>query len=344
MIKKRLEHIDFLRAVAIIGVIAIHTLSYQLSNPTYYLFWNYLNFVVVSFVYCSGYVLTARYKEKFQTNFNVVAWLHKRLLHLLLPFYIYLIIHYVLWLIFPSFFSGLGLQKSFIFIVRSVFLVGGIDLNWLPLLFLQLTLLFPFLMKALQRKKILYTYIAFSILITLFFTVTPFPYKYFRSVMWISWSVIILLSIRIFMQEHIETQTRLSINRYYAVAIISAGLFATLMLIHQLYGKSFQLVDFKYPPGFYYILYGLSWSFFLLIIGELTVHRFKWIKETSIFISKNSYTLFFVHYIMLDFIIKLTKHTIFWSHPFIQFICVLSLSLTICAGISKLLNIRKIKI
>lgn len=336
MIKKRFEHIDFLRAVAIVGVVAIHTLSFHLNDHLFYFFWNYLNFVVVSFVFCSGYVLTARYREKFRSEVNILSWYSKRLLKLIIPFYLYLIAHYLLWLLFPQFFSGLGLQKSIPFILKSIFLVGGIDLNWLTLLFIQLTVLFPILMNGLHKKRILYAYIAFSLIITIIFTIIRFPYNYFRNVMWISWSVILLISMFIFSKEHTDTNNKMSIKRYIYGALGSGTFFALLMIIHSVTKQSFQLVDYKYPPGFYYISYGLCVSFLILIVGELTIHKSEKIKKISLFLSKHSYTLFFVHYIVLDVVLKMTKGIVFWSHPFIQFMIILSVSLAVCEGIAQL--------
>lgn len=336
--KKRFEHIDFLRAVAIVGVIAIHTLSYNLNNSVHYFLWNYLNFVVVSFVFCSGYVLTYLYKEKFYTDMNVLTWLKKRITKLLIPFYTYLVVHYALWFLLPQFFSGLGLQKSPSFLLKSVTLMGGVDLNWLPLLFLQLTLLFPFFMKGLKQRILLKIYISFSLLITTIFTATRFPYEHYRPAMWISWSVILLIAIYIFSKDHSDTHPRMSISRYFKGAVISGALFAVMMLYTYMTGKSFQLVDYKYPPGFYYLLYGLCISFLILIIGQLTIHRYPMVKAVSLFLSKNSYALFFIHYIMLDFIITLTKHHVFWSHPLLQFIIVISISLFICTRINTFIS------
>ncbi len=339
--KKRFEHIDFLRAVAIIGVIAIHTLSYKLNNSVYYLMWNYLNFVVVSFVFCSGYVLTAIYKEKFRTDFVIASWFKKRISKLLIPFYIYLAVHYFLWMMFPQFFSGLGLQKNSMFIVKSVLLIGGVDLNWLPLLFLQLTFVFPFLVKGLHQKKYLYIYMAFSFLVTIYFTIFRFPYGYFRFVMWISWSVILLISMYIFSEEHTDNHSLQTIKRYAKWAAACAALFGGLMAAHTFFGRSFQLVDYKYPPGFYYILYGLSISFLILIIGELSIHKNQWIKTASMFFSKHSYSIYFIHYIALDFIIRLGKRQVFWSNPLSQFLVVLVICIGACAALDRIFPAKK---
>lgn len=341
MIKKRFEQIDFLRAVAIVGVIAIHTLSYSLNNRVTYFFWNYLNFVVVSFVFCSGYVLTYLYKEKFRTDFKVVAWFIKRASKLLIPFYIYLAIHYSLWLIFPQYFNGAGLQKSTLFIFKSLFLLGGVDLNWLPLLFLQLTLLFPFFMKGLKQTMLLKIYIPFALLITIFFTLYRFPYAYYRPAMWISWSTILLLAIYIFSKDNADTSSRTTVSRYVKGAAISGALFAGLMFYNYLNHKSFQLVDYKYPPGLYYLLYGLCISFLILAIGEATMLKYPFIKKASLFLSKNSYSLFFIHYILLDLIIKATKQSGFFAYSGIQFLIVFSLSLIICIGLDKLVSAQK---
>ncbi len=341
MIKKRFEHIDFLRALSIIGVIAIHTYSYHLNNTTYYLIWNYLNFVVVSFIFCSGYVLTYLYKDRFTTEFKVLGWYKKRILKLIIPFYIYLVVHYSLWLIFPQFFVGLELERSFNFILRSIFLVGGVELNWLVLLFVQLTLIFPFLMRSLRYKIFYYLYECLAIAVALIFTFMKFPHDYYRTIMWLPWSVILLLSMRIYLAEHKDTGDYRTIKRYLFGAILSGLFFILLVIFHIKTNRSFQLVSYKYPPGFFYITYGQTITFLILIIGIYSIHKINTIKKISLYVSKHSYQLYFIHFIILDLILKISKQSMFFSQPFIQFVLILSISIGICIFLNNSLKLLK---
>lgn len=331
VVKKRFEHIDFLRSVAIVGVVAIHTLSYNLTNSINYQVWNYLNFVVVSFVFCSGYVLIAIYSDRLNSLSAIFSWYKKRLSHLLIPFYVYLLVHYMLWILFPNFFSGLGLQKNAEFIFRSLTLTGGANLNWLTLLFLELTLLFPILVYISKSKLWTVYYAIISITVTIIITVLRFPYEYYRGIMWLPWSTILLISIFFFFKEETDSNVRAHTKRYLFSGILAAIIFSTLVWSHFVFQKSFQLVDYKYPPDLYYLSYGFFVTTIILILGEeLKIHHSHMVKMVIRYISKHSYSLFFIHFIMLDFVITITDHQGVWSHPFVQFIIVLSASLVVC--------------
>lgn len=323
---KRFEYIDFLRSVAIIGVIAIHTLSYHLTTSIITFIWNYLHFVVVAFVFCSGYVLTARYKDSFTSFSKTILWYKKRCIRLLAPFYFYLIVHFSLLFLFPQYFSGLDLQKSPDYILKSFFLIGGANVSWLPLLFLELTLLFPIFMRA--KKNFLFFYIAFSIFVTIFFTIIIFPYNYYRFVMWIPWSFIFLFSIFVAKTEQGHSSNSKINYIFFIGCLVSGLLFLILNVLGPSFHRSFTLIDHKYPPDFYY----LSYAFFITcLLGFLS--RFipwnSWTKVTIRAISENSYQIFFIHYILLDFILKVSKILHFLQNPLTQFTIILLASLGI---------------
>src|SRR5438046_460330 len=107
MVKKRFDDIDVLKALGIIAVIAIHVLTYNLSSPVSKFLWNYLQFFVVTFIFSSGFVLSAIYGDFFTNLSKTFTWYKKRVFRIALPFWIYLLLHYGLLLLFPGFFSGL---------------------------------------------------------------------------------------------------------------------------------------------------------------------------------------------------------------------------------------------
>ena len=76
-------------------------------------------------------------------------------------------------------------------------------------------------------------------------------------------------------------------------------------------------------------------TFLILMIGEEYVYKYKLLKTVSLFVSRHSYQLYFIHFIALDFVLKLTKGLPFWSEPLIQFLFVLTISLALSVGISK---------
>ncbi len=336
---KRLDHIDFLRAITIIGIIAVHTLQYDLNSPLITFIWNYLHFDVVAFVFCSGYVLTARYQDSVTSLSKTISWIGKRMIRLIIPFYIYLAAHYILWFLFPHYFSGLGLQKSVPFLVSSIIFIGGIDINWLPLLFLQLTLLFPLFMIGLKKKTpILSLFVFVSLCITLYFTIVPFPYAHYRTVMWIPWSLVLLLSMKTAMKER---QNNSRMRNYVLISLLGFVVFSIISFIWAPAHQHVRLIDHKYPPDFYYLSYATGTTFLILLIGKFNFLYIRPFQNVWKYISIHSYQLFFLHYIVLDVFRTGLLKSSFQLNPIVQFVIVLIVSLLLSLTIAQLGSIKK---
>lgn len=336
MDRKRFDEIDVIRAFGIIGVIIVHILTYNLSFPIYKFLWNNLQFVVISFVFCSGFVLSSIYQNYF-TNFSkTVFWYKKRFIRLILPFWIYLIVHYSLWILFPSFFSGLGLVKNADYFVRSALFIGGTNFNWLPLLFLQLTFLFPIFSNWINKKKIMATYILGSSVVTAIFTMFLFPYSQYRLVMWIPWSIVLIFSMYIANKAKSDKNEKQTNTRYLISGVFFFVIFLILYLLNLDLGKVLNFYNHKYPPDFYYLFFGLSLTCFSLLIARLKIWQNKIIKSVYFYISNNSYQIFFIHYIILDSILVMSKTNNIFKSPVIDFVIILSLSLFINEGINRL--------
>lgn len=324
MAKSRIEEIDFIKAISTIGFIVIHVLSFNLANRFNHFVWNYLHFVEVGFIFCSGYVLAARY-QNFMNWQEIKKWYGKRLLRLLFPFYLYLIAHYVVWFLLPSYFSGIGLQKSFSFVLQSIFLIGGVSLGWLPLLFLQMTILFPIFIIVRRKKFALPLILIFSLLAGVAFMITPFFKPYYRFVMWIPWSFILLLSISAYMKESVDTKKIRSIIKRLLVGLVVLILFLILFLFWNTKG-SINLTSHKYPPDLYFLFYGIGMSSLVSIIGYASFFKNLLVKNIVTFVSKQSYSLFFIHFIVLDFVITGVKKSYLPNSVFFQLAAVFFLS------------------
>lgn len=327
MEKIRLQKIDFLRAIAIIGMIAIHTFSYSLGNPLNKFIWDYLHFVVVGFIFCSGYILSLNQNLAAASLLNIFIWYKKRFIRLFAPFFLYLFVHFFLWTIFPQFFSGLGLSKNTDFILRSMTLTGGVGIGWLTLLFLQLTIISPIILKFWHLKKILLSYVIFSVIVTLSFTVSKFPYEYYRVVMWIPWSLILMAGIWIYKLEIVNKKNML-IN-YIKAATFSYAVFFMLLCVFTTKGITTLLIDHKYPPDFFNLSYGIFICSIILIIAQLKILKNKYIEKSYTYVSTNSYQLFFIHFVVLDIVIKASGKLSDTSSVLLQFLLVLLISITI---------------
>lgn len=298
MKKERLNDIDLVKAIGIIGVIAIHVLTYYLSNPLSRFIWNYAQFVVVAFVFSSGYILPIAYSAGFKSLKDIIFWYKKRFIRLLLPFYVFLVAHYLLWNLFPNFFQGLGLKNSLDYFISSALLFGGTNFNFLPLLFVQLSLIFPLLLKISKSKSLTVIYLTLAGFITLYFTFLGFPYAYYREVMWIPWSIVLFLATWLVVHKsNIQSVER---GKYFIMSLVFSLWFVILFLYQSFSEHSLNFYNHKYPPDFFYISYGLALTLILILIARREIFLKPHLQKTYSYVSKNSYSIFFIHYIVLD--------------------------------------------
>lgn len=314
---ERFSYIDLVRATSIVGVMIIHTLSFHLSSPIALFFWNSLQFVVAAFVFSSGYV-HAHYFEKLISFKSVFLWYKKRAIRMLMPFYIYFFVHFILFLIFPSIFTHFGMHKSINFIAGSIFLYGGMNTNWLPLLFLEMTILTPIFF-FLYRKGMMRWYITLAIIFLIIHTIFLFPYNTYKLTMWIPWSLIFIVGLFsfIFKSE--------SYKKFFLFASVMGGIiFLILFPVWQHLLRSVNFSDNKYPPNLYYLSFALSGTGILFLLSKkLVMYIPKWV---YMYVSQKSYSLFFIHFIFLDMIITFQQKYAFLTIP-VELIFVIGSSL-----------------
>ena len=299
MIKERYLHIDALKALSIILIILIHILSYSLDTRLRFQIWNYLHFVVIAFVFSSGYVLTAVYANKIKTLPQVKNWIIKRIKRLLLPYYIYLFTHFSLAYFLKNLFVSGRIKLSLGFLTASIALTGGVDLKWFVVLFLQLTLIFALFLLVRSKK----TYLAISFILgsiaSIIFIFKPFqPYEAF---MFLSWENILFLGSLFFLFEKKMPKAR---TRLIYLLSSLAAFFIFLILSR---GKEIVFTQNKYPPNLIYFAYGVSITTFLLFIFQSFILLLYLIRQPIEFISRYSYQLFFAHYIAIDNALSLKR-------------------------------------
>lgn len=294
--KIRFEHVDFLRAIAIVGMIVTHALSYNLGTDRINTLWNYLHFVVPLFIFCSGYVMYSQYKSIRWSWSTVLPWYKRRITRLLIPYYAFTLLHYALWLVIPAYISGLGLSKAPQFLSASLLLVG-VDYGWLPILFLELMLVTPLyliMMKIRWIRVVVPLCLAASTLLLLFIRSIGIDYRFY---MWIPWSTILLLSFAAAKND--EGKLRKPI----IFTMIGASAFAIFAFEYWILSSlhlPLTLTLHKYPPDIFYLSYGVGMGCLLLLIERLDIFHANWFKQAMQWISSHSYELFFVHYIVID--------------------------------------------
>lgn len=299
---KRVYYIDFLKAIAIIFLIIIHVLSNHLDNKQIFFIWNYLHFVVVIFVFSSGYLFALSLKNNFKNFKDLFIWLKKRVVRLVFPYYLFLSLHYLLWIFFPQYFYGYGLKKNTDFIFASIFLVGGVDYNWFVLLFVFFTILSPLIAISLRKKIIFLIIFLLSLTISLLFSFYKFPYSYFKWVMVWSWLFIFYLGIiEYFLEE--------KLNKKQLIFMDLTFIFIWIVIFYIFTKNKSPLVftENKYPPNLILFSYGLIVNFFIIAFSRLYQWQNFLIKNIINFLSRNSYNLFFIHYLAMDFVYNFDK-------------------------------------
>ncbi len=296
----RSYHIDVLRAIATVLIIVTHVFQYHLGGFFNTFIWNYVHFAVVLFVFCSVSVLLPSMERMDMNVASLLSWSKRRFLRLIKPFYAYIAAHSLLILLLPSVFNGNGLKLTPEFLYDSITLSGGINFNWLVLLFIEIALVFPLIYKVSQRRSwsITWGIVSFSFIVaTLLF---PELRTSYRLIMIIGWSLIVLLSIHI-------AQGKL---KAFHVFLGAFAAFSLLLIMPESYlvgaNLSTRLIDHKYPPDIYYLSYATMMSMSVYFLGKTKFWEQMWLKETISFISMHSYEIFFIHYIVLDASLRLS--------------------------------------
>lgn len=262
-------------------MIIIHATAYFLKDKTASFLWDTSQFVVPVFIFCSVYLFFK--KNVLVDRKNIFSYLKKRISRLFVPYYIFLVLFFL-----SMIFVGHKIP-SLSYVSKNIFLYGGLDLNWLPLLFIYVTLLNP-LISCLKNKKVLfYLFFAISLISSVFFIFTKANY---RAVMWLPWSLLIFFTIYFVNNE----KNNKKIFYVFLISLITYGL--TYYLESRI-GHTLNHYTNKYPPTIYQISYGIFWTIFLYRLSELNL--FKVLKLESIFnfFSNYSYEIFFIHNLIL---------------------------------------------
>lgn len=279
---QRNQLIDSLRGFSMIVIIFTHATAYFPSDKFVSALWNWSNFAVPIFIFCSAYLFLSKSSEK---PIQFFPYLKKRLQRLLVPYYIFL----------PFFFFVLWITSSELlstkYVVQSLFVIGGVDINWLVLLFLYLTVLLPLFIWS--QKKIPFLFWIFFVLSlgSSFYLIVeriPFSYKW---IMWLPWSLMLY-----FTWFYVKFQNN---KKVLALAFLgSVGIFVVTYLVQQHLHHSTVLMHNKYPPNLLYISFGVAVLLGLTFVANYIFSN-RYLLQTVNFFSKHSYSIYFVHYLLL---------------------------------------------
>jgi peptidoglycan/LPS O-acetylase OafA/YrhL len=284
--------VDFLRAVAVLVMFYLHTTALYLNRKNMLFLWDTGHFVVPLFVFCSGYVFFLKTGQwnAFSLK-DYFSFLKKRLLRLLIPYYVFLFFVFVSLFFFQPQLLTTG------YLLQSIFLVGGVDISWLILLFLVLTIIQPPLAFAKYRFKTLF-YVFFAIAASSSFVFIFWkPEINYRWYNWLPWSALLIYPA--ILQGYVNSRKYMT-----TMALAGTVVFAGSLLLLSISGRPIGLYLHKYPPDAYYLAYG--WTILHLIYLIVPFKKFmEWVfGRVVLFISRNSYNLFFVHWLVLYYLVR----------------------------------------
>ncbi len=301
--KERLKEIDMLRGIAMFVMILIHTNAYFLSNKTAKLLWNASQFAVPVFIYCSAYLYFHK-DPSFASFGEFLVFLKKRFIRLLQPYYMFAIV-------FTGILALNNLKRiNLPYIVNSFMVVGGIDINWLVLLFLIFSFVMPFISYTLKKNRLLFYFFAFcSFASSFIFVFFRFPFNY-RYIMWLPWSVMIIAGYVIMQNEKKKW--------FFPIfGMVFLVLFLGLRSIQINLNHSLIMYDNKYPPNLYHLSYGIMSLSVLYWIVNSFIFRIKPVESFFSFLSKYSYSLFFIHYTILFILALFFRFRFTWESFFV---------------------------
>lgn len=286
--ERRIE-LDILRGIGIFSVLLIHSTVLYYSQPVASFLWDVNQFAVQLLVFCSSYIYFLKEKA---SEFSFISYFKKRILRLLKPYYVFVIIFFGILLL--SEYSNLTRPGS----LRHLSDLAGLtDFNWLVLLMLQFAIAFPIITFLKEKfKPGFFLLMSLSILSSAWFLFHKSTINY-KLDMWLPWITIAFYSLIFVRFKH--TSKFLSL-----MFLLTLGLFLGLHSLESHLGRSLQMYDNKYPPNLYFLMYGMMTIPFLLLLNNMGIFIYKPVERFLVFMSKNSYTLFFIHFIFLYFLEK----------------------------------------
>ena len=289
MKKKRDKAIDFLRAFSIIGIILIHSISFYIekNNNLLFYFSNYLHFVVISLVFCSGASYAYTKKKEDSWKFYI-----KRLKRLFIPWWSYLFLIHLPFNFIYDFIARQPFRYDTTYIFFSAIFFGaggkGLPYGWILLLILITSIFSPLLWK-LSRKKFVSYFLFFSFF--LIGTVTFFP-DYLKIIKFFPIHYILAFYLGV---RYVRNNGKI-LSKY---LLLSSGLLFAIVIFYRIIQKELIFQSTKFVPDLYFLSFSIFMTYLLLVVWRLgflnTLYDFLF------FISKNSLWIYLWHIVVLGF-------------------------------------------
>lgn len=319
----RIFYIDILRGLALFCMIFLHTGVYYLQQKFVYILYNLTDFVNVAFLFCSCYVFFEHSKKNNPINWTSIK---KRILRLVLPYYIFLFCYFIL-----LYFTDRSTITT-INVIKHIVMWNGIYVSWLVILFIFFAFLNPIILFLKTNNTLLY-YLFFllsflSSIIFLFLKIQNYAY-----ILCIPYSLTIYYAMWI---RNNMKNTRILFLTFTVLMIFLVPIFLFKNSENQT-----PLLDNKYPPNLYYLFYSFIVIDVFFLLNRFSLMKDNIINRFFIYLGTYSYELFFIHILIIyvlhkcDFFIQTN-----WA---IGFIVVLAMSL-IVQLISKQIYVLPLKL
>lgn len=325
----RLGFIDTMRGLSIIAMMALHVLAYYKNDPVAFALWSIFQFSVPGFIFCSAYLF---YQKESASSFkHGLSYYKKRIIRLLIPFYVFVLCYATLLFAFEP--SKLTLR----YIANSLLLIDGVYINWLPLLFIYLSLLMPILLYLKREWKVLYfVWIGVGIAAAIIYLDFAWP-AWWRIGMVATWSLLLP-----FTWYLVDLKAKQKTTKWvFLIALLATAAFGSWQ--HNA-GHSLEVTHNKYPPNALYLSFSAGSMVLLWRLSRLKVFEHSALKRTIDTFSKYSYELFYIHFFVI-FLLLYTIPTsrIHWSLYVAIMFGVSALALTIQQSVAKRLIARLVR-
>ena len=314
--KERYIFIDVLKAIGILYIILIHTNAYFLSVPIAYTIWNIGQVFVPVFVFSSAFLYFS--KSLVSQNIESVRYIIKRTWRLLPPYYIFLIFYFTL--IFFGNRSVLTMHN----IVPHLIFTGGIDSNWLVLLFIYFSVLFPLVAWAFKRLRILFWIMIIISLANALAFLWISPSISYRITMIIPWLLVVYPALLYTQRYPPSKKTVLSVAAITSIVLLFS--YWVLTFNHH----SLQLFENKYPPNTWYLAWGNGFIMVLVALRSGIEKIPQIMRPAIVYISKKTYSIYFIHQL---FIYAITVNLKLWPTSWVFFFIQIT-AITIAAQLS----------
>lgn len=318
---ERDKSIDNLRGLAMFAMMVIHSISYFFSDKLSFYIWDYNQWAVPVFFFCSFYLYFKKLK-----NIPFFSYLKKRLSRMFIPYYIFLIFYYVLLYFFDkNKFFNLNYLKA------NIFISGGLDFNWLVLAFAYFVFLMPFISWLKKYKYFYYGFFLLSITASVYFIFNPINY---RLTMWLPWSTLIFFSIFFIKNEK-------NWKKLFLTAALGIIIFFILRVVEIKIGHNLTQYSNKYPPTLYHLSYGIFSIVIIFWLSKKNFFSYFNFDKLLNFLSLYSYSLYFIHILIMYLLNWLHLKSSSWFIFFIFIITGSSIIQLSLNQINKKLNLFK---